>query len=285
VPPIVCYVPVDATSFRRIDVEPLNSSAHVAAYTQFGRDTLRKAGLATPCHIIPHGIDLDVFSPVPQAEARALAGMPLDTFAVLLLDRNAPRKRLDIAFDAFARFAKGKPKTVRLIYHGALRDVGWDIEAMAEDLGIADRLILTCKDARDTQWRGVPAGSLKHIYSMCDVKLSTTSGEGWGLTTMEAMACGLPNIVPAFGALSEWAGSATWLCGATTPQRHTEVNTVGMVPGAANVAALLDDIYHHPDIRHEAIDRGLALVREPRFRWATIAHQFDRLLTATCEVH
>ncbi len=39
---------------------------------------LRKAGLDTPCHVIPHGIDLDLFQPVPKAEARKLAGMPLD---------------------------------------------------------------------------------------------------------------------------------------------------------------------------------------------------------------
>jgi D-inositol-3-phosphate glycosyltransferase len=283
VPPIVAYVPVDATGFRRIDVEPLNACAHVATYTQFGRDVLRQAGLAIPCHVIPHGIDLDTFAPMERAEARKLAGMPMDTFAVLILDRNAPRKRLDIAFDAFSRFAKGKPKNVRVIYHGALRDVGWDIEAMAEDLGIADRLILTTKDARDEVWRGLPQQSLKHIYSICDVKLSTTSGEGWGLTTMEAMACGLPTIVPHFAALGEWASAALPIV-AQTPQRHEEINTVGMVPCAQDAATALAHLYDHPEVRLMLREKGLALVSEPRFRWATIARQFERLLTAACEV-
>ena len=92
--------------------------------------------------------------------------MDPETFAVLILDRNAPRKRLDVAFDAFARFAKDKPASVKLVYHGNLRDVGWDIEHMAEDLGIAERLILTTKDAHDETWRGVRVADLPYIYSI-----------------------------------------------------------------------------------------------------------------------
>jgi glycosyltransferase involved in cell wall biosynthesis len=283
VPPIVADVPVDAASMRPIDVEPLNACAHVAAYTEFGRHELRAAGLATPCHVIPHGIDLTLFRPIPQAEARAAAGMAPDAFAVLSLDRNAPRKRLDIAFDAFAQFAADKPANVRLVYHGALRDVGWDIESMAEDLDIADRLVLTTKDAHDEQWRGVGMSVLPYIYSMCDVKLSTTSGEGWGLTTMEAMACGLPNIVPQFGALAEWA-SATFALPAMTRMRHTEINTVGRVPTTADAASALEHVYRHPEVAAMLREKALEQVACPAYRWPVIAAQFDRLLTAAAAV-
>lgn len=274
-PPIVLYTPVDATSLRPVDIAPLNGYGQVVAYTQFGAAELMKAGYTGPLSVAPHGIDLDLFSPLDQAEVRTRVGMPLDTFAVLVLDRNQPRKRLDIAFDAFAQFAKGTPEDVKLVYHGVLNDVGWDIEGMADDLGIADRLILT---GRFTRGQSVPVQALSAIYSMCDVKLSTCAGEGWGLTTMEAMACGLPNVVPDFAALGEWAAGAVAYVPAPISHRHPEINTVGRVPLASDVAHALDILYKRPDYRAQIAAAGLSLVAREQYRWAAIAAQFDALL-------
>jgi D-inositol-3-phosphate glycosyltransferase len=273
-PPAVLYTPVDATSLRPTDVRPLNGYHQVVAYTAFGKQELIRAGLRAPCHIIPHGIDLQVFRPVDQAGARALTGLPPDTFAVLVLDRNQIRKRLDIAFDAFAMFARNKPDNVKLVYHGALNDAGWDIEDMARDLGIEGRMIYTRRDLKPLA--GVPIEQMKVVYSMCDVKVSATSGEGWGLTTMEALACGLCNIVPDFAALGEWARDAVWLVPASTPLRHALINTVGMAPRAESVADALDYVYTGAPSLREA---GLELVSRPEYRWSAVAQAFDQVLT------
>lgn len=274
-PPIALYTPVDATSLRRIDIAPLARYDQVIAYTQFGAHELRRSGYDGALAIIPHGIDRDLFGPLDQATVRMRVGMPLDTFAVLILDRNQPRKRLDIAFDAFALFAKDKPAHVKLVYHGALDDVGWDIEDMAEDLGISDRLILT---GRFTRGQSVPVQALSAIYSMCDLRLSTTAGEGWSLPTMEAMACGLTNIVPDFAALGEWAQGAVAYVPTRIPHRHPEINTVGRVPLAEEVADALTILYEQPDERAQISAAGLALVARPEYCWKVIADQFDVLL-------
>lgn len=275
-PPMVLYTPVDAASLRPVDVELLCGYTAVVAYTQFGRQQLEQAGLTMPIEIIPHGIDLETFYPVPQADARRLVGMPQDTFAVLVLDRNQPRKRLDIAFEAFAMFAEGKPANVRLVYHGALKDAGWDIEDMARDLGIDKRLILTGRGFQSLA--GVPIDQLRTMYSMCDVRLSTTSGEGWGLPTMEAMACGLPNILPQFAALGEWANGAAYMVEAPIRTRHAQINTVGQVPHTEDVAYALNTLYMQPEQRQRLRAAGLDLVQEDQYRWSTIADQFHEVL-------
>lgn len=270
-PPSVLYTPVDATNLRKVDIQPLNTFDTVIAYTQFGARELRSSGYGGSLAIIPHGIDLSLFRPIDQAEARRQTGLPQGTFAVLVLDQNNPRKRLDIAFDAFARFAKDKPATVKLVYHGPLGGNGrWDILGMAEDLGIDDRLILPRRDGL-----AIPHDQLCYLYSMCDVKLSTSSGEGWGMTTHEAMACGVPNIVPDFAALGEWAREAVYRIPAATPLRHVEINTVGYAPKAEDAAAALEDIYRHPEQSAALRDCGLALVQKPEYRWEHIGHQFD----------
>jgi D-inositol-3-phosphate glycosyltransferase len=278
-PPCVLYMPVDGQHLKRAYVEPLNKAAHVVGYTQFGIGELQAAGLTAPHSIIPHGIDLETFYPVRQRDARALSGLEQDAYAVLVLDRNAPRKRLDLAFCAFAQFAHDKPANVKLIYHGALDDVGWDIEDMAGDLGIADRLVLTGRDF--TAGNGVAIEQLRVMYSMCDVRLSTSMGEGWGLPTLEAMACGLPNIVPEYAALGEWTDGAAQYIPISHLQRHTGgINTVGGVVSVQDAATALEDLYQHPWRRSELSAMGLELARNDRFRWETIADQFDATLTS-----
>jgi len=276
-PPSVLYTPVDATELRRIDVVPLNRYQTVIAYTQFGANELRASGYSGELEVIPHGIDLDLFRPIDQGIARETARLPPNTFAVLVLDQNNPRKRLDIAFDAFARFAKDKPASVKLIYHGPLGGQNrWDIMGMAEDLHIDDRLVLPRRDGLP-----IPHDQLAYLYSMCDVKLSTTSGEGWGLTTMEAMACGLPNIVPDFAALGEWARLAVYRIPAVTPLRHVEINTVGKSPTAEDACRALEDVYRYGEQRAALREAGLALVAQPEYQWPRIADQFDSVLRAS----
>lgn len=279
-PPIVAYVPVDGTAMREAHVGPLNLCQHVVAYTQFGKTQLRLAGLDAPCSIIPHGIDLDLFHPIPQTEARRIVGLSPDAYAVLVMAANQPRKRLDIAFDAFARFAADKPPNVQLVYHGPLKTPnGWDIEDMAADLGIGERLIITSRNVTPT--RGVSVDRLAVLYSMCDCKLTTTSGEGWDLTTMEAMTCGLPCIAPDFAALGEWARGAALLIDAPIPTRHCGgINTIGRVPDAEDAARVLDWLYHEPDQRALLRRAGLERVADPQYRWEAIAGAFDQILRA-----
>lgn len=276
VPPCVLYTPVDALSLRPVDVQPLRLFDQVVAYTQFGLTELRKSGYTGPLSVIPHGIDVELFHPIDQAEARRATGLPLDTFAVLILDQNNPRKRLDIAFDSFSRFAADKPDTVRMVYHGPLGGQGkWDILGMARDLGIDTRLILP-----ERHGLAIPDGQLPYLYSMCDVKLSCCAGEGWGLTTMEAMACGLPNIVPDFAALGEWAKDAVAYVPAVTPLRHVEINTVGYSPRADEAAAALERLYQNTEMRMDLRVAGYARVQQPEYRWRAIADQFADVLSA-----
>lgn len=282
--PMVAYMPVDGVGLRRSQIEPLNSLAHAIAYTEFGLGELRQAGYAGAASVIPHGIDTDMFYPIDQAEARARARMDREAFAVLVFDRNQARKRLDIAFDAFARFAADKPDSVKLVYHGSLMDEswGWAIEEMAADLGIGDRLILTGRDMEPL--RGVAMDQLRLIYSMCDVKLSTSSGEGWGLTTFEAMACGLPCIVPDHSAYHEWCEDAALLIEAPIVVRHAGgINTVGRVPYAETAAEALETLYSHAECRKRFAARGLTLVDRDCYRWPIIAQQFDAVLRAAVE--
>lgn len=171
------YTPIDAENIKPGIVQQLNVLAHVIGYTQFGITQLQQAGLQVPTSIIPHGVNTDVFKPMSKEKARAQNRFSQDWFIVNVTDRNQIRKRIDLAFHYFAQWVQSTKKGdhVKLHYHGALMDEGWDILELAESLHIGDRLIITSPNI--TASEGLPDELMPYIYAVADVGLSTTMGK------------------------------------------------------------------------------------------------------------
>jgi glycosyltransferase involved in cell wall biosynthesis len=279
-PRVLAYVPVDGVGLFAGHVELLNTCGAVVAYTQTGLTELLAAGLDGPqTAVIPHGIDRDLFCPGPRVSARMAVGVPPGPFVVLLANRNQPRKALWLAMQAFARFVETTGADAHLIYHGAVSDhAGGPLAHWASVLGIRPRFHW---NEHVTSSQGVAPAQLAQLYRAADVQITTTLGEGWGLTTMEGMACGTPQIIPAVGALAEWASPGA-LPVAVTPVLwpHAHGHSFGHVVDVAAAAEALAHLYASAQLREELAAAGLQLLAEDRFAWDTVAAQFDALLRA-----
>lgn len=275
-PHAVAYMPVDGLNLQEDFVKPLNNLHLAIGYTEFALEQMALGGLTTKTAIIPHGMDATHFQPVPKAVARGkLQDMPKDWFIVGCANRNQPRKRIDLAMQYFAEFAKDKPENVRFYYHGAIQDLGWNIIQMSKYYGINDRLVITSPDL--TPAHGVPREFLKNIYSAFDVHMSTSMGEGWGLTQMESMACAVPNIVPEWSGLGEWARGGVTYVPCTGESVHTGgLNTVGGIADKALFVEALNKMYYDQEYRDEIGKAGYELVSQKKFQWDSVATQFDR---------
>jgi D-inositol-3-phosphate glycosyltransferase len=275
---IVGYMPVDAAHLNPSDMRELAALDAAVWYTEFGHDQAGLAGFEGKRHVIPHGIDATVWRPADKVAARQLLGLslPENAFLVGNVNRNQPRKRLDVSIRYFANWIHGKNVTdAWLLLHCAKQDVGWDLERVASFYGVQDRLVLT---GPEELRQSADAFALRHVYSALDVQISTTLGEGWGLTTMEGMACGIPQVVPDWAALGEWAKPACKVpC--STQLVHPEINTVGALPDEAPFMASLDTLYRDAALRAHLSEEGRAYLRDDRFQWSSIAAQFDTLLS------
>ncbi len=276
---IIGYMPVDGGNLDTAAMLELNRLHAAVWYTDFGHRAAVAGGFSGRRHVIPHGIDTEVFQPSDKHEARLQLGLtvPPDAFIVGNINRNQPRKRLDLTIQIFAAWIKQhKIDDAHLLLHCAQKDTGWDLRRVAGYYGVSDRLILTgADDIRDMQ----DVSRLKHIYSSIDVQMTTTLGEGWGLTTMEGMACGIPQIVPEASALGEWARPAVKIpCSRTL--FHPEINTTGSLVDEAPFVAALQALYQSKAERSRLAAEGLAHVRGEDFRWETVAGQFQALLPA-----
>ena len=122
---------------------------------------------------LPNGVDLNQFRP-PSGEERAAlrARFKIDSPAVLVVARNARKKRLDLVVDV----ATAMPATRFVI-------CGRGTETLA---GVASNVRLLGEVDRAT---------VAMLYQSCDALLLPSESEGLPLVVLEAMASGLPVVM------------------------------------------------------------------------------------------
>lgn len=275
---LAAYLPVDAPNMKPWIAKGLSKLGIAIFYTGFGEKEAVTAGFTGRSAVIPHGIDLSVYSPLPKETARRALGIPLDAWVVGYAGRNQPRKRLDVILEGFARWIQEfHPTNPYLYLHcDPLDQAGWDLLQLGQYHGIAERLI---RSPGVTASKGIPEENLKYIYAAMDVHVNASLGEGWALTTMESMACGIPNIGPA------WAGLGDWAAGAMLPLPvhgtlaiPSLINTLGALVRPEDLAAALQEVYTHPELAAQLSRAGLMRVHQKQYRWENVAARFDEEL-------
>lgn len=273
--PVAAYIPVDAPN--QAAAAQLQRLQLAIAYTKFGAQELRVGGYQGRLAVIPHGVDLTAYYPVDKKEARKTLGMnesQQDAFIVGNVNRNQVRKRLDLSIMYFAEWwRKANRPNAYLLLHCQLEDAGWDLIQLARYFGILDRMIFT-------GGRGNlafnPLDRMKLVYSALDLQISTGHGEGWGLTHMEGMACKVPQLLPRYSALAEWAdGAANFVLCTDFEATFSQINTIG---GTVNKRAFIDALHTAYNFRGGLgviAERGFNLVHEDRFTWRSVGERFN----------
>lgn len=186
----------------RFEIEDrLMREAHriVAECPQDREDMLRHYG-ADPARVdmVPCGFDADELAPEDKRLAREKLGWDPGEFTVLQLGRLVPRKGIDNVIRGVAALKRRHGLDARLYIVGgnseqpnlqATPEIG-RLQALAE--GVGDRVTFVGRRART---------AIASFYSACDVFVTTPWYEPFGITPVEAMACGTPVIGAAVGGI------------------------------------------------------------------------------------
>lgn len=154
--------------------------------------------------IVPPGVDLGRFKPMPKAEARQHLGIPAHHQMILFVGRIQPLKGIDILLKALAQIRAREPaiaKNICLSIIGGDPNPDSDIEqaefdrlgTLRSELGIGD--LVTFLGAKDQD-------SLVYFYSAAEMVVMPSHYESFGMVALEAMACGTPVIASDVGGLS-----------------------------------------------------------------------------------
>ncbi|WP_454802325.1 glycosyltransferase family 4 protein [Mucilaginibacter phyllosphaerae] len=148
-----------------------------------------------PAHkitVIPCGFSSKEFAPIDKKAARNLLGLPQNEHIILQLGRMVPRKGVDNVINALNEL-KNSETPVKLVI------VGGECEELEEATCPEYARLLTIARKYDVQDDIIFAGrknrdQLRFYYSAADVFITTPWYEPFGITPLEAMACGTPVI-------------------------------------------------------------------------------------------
>lgn len=226
---------------------------------------------------VPHGIDPKYYHPLTPEQkkaARAKWGVPQDAFIIGNVFRNQPRKNQGALITTFKRVADKIPNSF-LFLHADRFDqaANMDLQTVANMHGVGHRVIWS----KGMNWyNSLPTEYVNEIYNCLDLKLDTTSGEGFGLTTIEGQATELPTIITDFTTSEELIGDD---CGIRIPVASTCVGTWGVERSFIDEEKAAEAIMWVYEHRDEALEMGRRARKKvlDNYTWDIVCSQFDIL--------
>lgn len=194
----------------RKDIRLLFTSASQREHTQYTRWLISKmdaviatsdrsaAYLRRPAIVIRHGIDCDTFCPsTDKSSLRKTLGLPSDAVIAGCFGRIRPQKGTDVFVEAMLALCPLHPRLVGLVLGRATSaHTGFlsDLRTRVESAGLSERILFLPE---------VPATETPAFYQAIDLYVALQRNEGFGLTPLEAMSCGVPSVATRVGAFDE----------------------------------------------------------------------------------
>ncbi|SDC03075.1 Glycosyltransferase involved in cell wall bisynthesis [Paenibacillus sp. UNCCL117] len=179
---------VELLSYRRSD--------HFIVLSRYFRDILaRDYGMDSDrIHVIPGAVDTQRFRPAPDRRmVREQLGLREDQPVLFCARRLVPRMGIDHLIRAMVRVKREKPETVLYIAGSGI--MGKQLEQLASELQLGETVRFLGRVSNEDLVRWYQAADLSIV--------PTLTLEGFGLVTVEAMACGTPVIGTPYGGTKE----------------------------------------------------------------------------------
>lgn len=210
-------------------------------------------------HVCPKGVDVERFSATrrtkpARAEIARNAGVAPDATLLLYAGRISPEKNIGLLVRVMENL-KDDPRDFRLLVLGDGPQSEWLREQSKKNLG--NRIVLLGHSDKER---------LADHYANADIFIHPNPREPFGIGPLEAMASGLPTVVPNSGGVLSYANNGnSWL---------TE-------PTGTAFAAAVSNVCDHPGLAAERIREGLHTARRNSHRLSTarIFETYDRMFS------
>lgn len=262
---VASWVPIDHLPAPEVVLRFLRKpNVTPIAMSRFGADMIGNAGIEAL--YVPHGLE-PVWRPTSTyrgTSGRDLMRVPEDAFCISIIQANkadgsihrkAWPENLAAAVDVMQRHpdvwlylhTEMSPAMGGLDIGGYLAALGAPMERVAVQDAYAYRM-------------GIPQDAVAAIYTASDVLLACSMGEGFGLTPLEAQACGTPVVMSDWTAQTELLGDG-WLVRGQPFWHGGAQNAWWLTPSVPDIIAALE----------AAVERG----RERSTKAVEFARQYD----------
>ena len=212
--------------------------------------------------VVPCGVDCRRFAPVDRRKARSVLGLDDDAPTLLQLGRMVPRKGIADVVRAVGSLRHTHHIPARLLVVGGATNVPdesatphlADLRRVAQEHDVADAVDFVGRRGGD---------QLRYYYCAADLFVTTPWYEPFGITPLEAMACGTPVIGSSVGGIKHTVVDGE--TGILVPPRDPEAI-------ASAAATLLGDSTLWQRMSRNAIRRVHSC-----FRWGDVVAEIDNL--------
>lgn len=211
------YFPVDAPYLEH-EFMALDFYDVLVPYTQYAKNMVSEYDplLKTRMNVILHGVNtkdfMELEKDVRDEFRKAYFGEKnFERYIIGNINRNQPRKDIPATIFAFKEYQTDYDDKAMLYLHMNPKDeMGHDLRFICSQLELVENedYMFPPQELIDKQ---PEPKYLCMIYNALDVFVTTTTGEGFGLTVLEAMQCGVPVIAPKHTSLTE----LLYACGET----------------------------------------------------------------------
>jgi glycosyltransferase involved in cell wall biosynthesis len=200
--PMVYYHVWDNYPYPHFNKKFYDSTDVIVSISKVTHDIVNTVAPDVENHYLPHAVDPNIFRPFDEEELNAARQQHFndesDKFTFFWNNRNARRKMSGSLIHWFSEFADQiGPDKVRLIMHTDPKDPnGQDLPLLMQSIGAIDGRVLLSTQK-------VPPQHLAVMYNLADCTINISDAEGFGLATLESLACEVPILVNMTGGLQE----------------------------------------------------------------------------------
>jgi glycosyltransferase involved in cell wall biosynthesis len=246
-------------SFVLLEHVAVGRAARILVLSDFSRGLVSEAHPEVGRRVVHvrGGVDTSVFAPDPKSAAstRSRLGIPLDRPFLLTVRRLEPRMGIEELLRACRQLVgDGLDFTLGVAGSGMLAA---RLRVLSENLGLEDRVRFLGR---------VAESSLPGLYAAADLfVLPTIAYEGFGMSTLEALAAGTPVVGTPVGA---------------TPELLRPLDPMLVAPGmhSREIADTLARVLGSLDLRFRA---RCAEYARRRFDWREAIHDWEEALEET----
>jgi glycosyltransferase involved in cell wall biosynthesis len=183
-----------------------NSTDAIVSISKLTQDIVEKVSSEDVYkEYLPHSVDTEIFQPIDEEEDikafkhDVMPEMSKDRFVFFFNSRNARRKQtgsLIFWFKSFLDEYDAHDKACLLMHTDPRDQNGQDLLSIIRHLNLTNGEVVLSQEKVD----------MKHLalmYNMADCTVNISDAEGFGLSTLESLACGTPIIATETGGLQD----------------------------------------------------------------------------------
>lgn len=232
--------------------------------------------------VVWHGVDTDIYHPGDKAEAKRALGFDPDRFLVLRVDKNTWRKDYPASWLAMKPILRRHPDIDMHWHARRTASDGYDLQMVQwNDEDIRERVSWSGPQEAG-QAVGVPEEMLATLFRAADLFISTSWGEGFGLTILQAMASGTPVIAQDCSAITEVVGPGGILI-KPKGRMHVPMGQMQCIPDVDKFTYWIEHLYNSAKLR-EALGRA-AVEQARKFSWDIAASRMHEHITNAIEAN